>query len=592
MCNIIIKNTRSKIIKNDFSITILRKRLFAILIAITFLFLFVIGRLFYVQVIWGEELQEKAIDQWTREIPIISRRGKIVDCNGVVLADNTDTYTVFVRKKAVTELDKLCEVASEVLQLDYNSVLDRLTKTISSEVTLKKQVSKDKVDKLLSYNFSGVYYSRDNSRVYPYGDFLSSVLGFTSNDGKGQSGLELYYDKYLCGTNGEILYETDIVGVEIDGGKASYIPAINGLNIKLTIDYEIQEVVEEAMREAMQIHKAKSCQMIVVEPSTGAIKALALKPSYDLNDVNRDDLNQLFSLSRNNIISDIYEPGSTFKIFTTVANVEEYLKGNPKAYSLNHVFNSSRYRYIDGQKVKCWSTHENGRHAGLNIQGALNNSCNPIFVDMATSIGKETLYKYIEAFNFGSTTGIDFSGEANGMVLPVSSVQNVDLARIGFGQTIAVTGLQLAMATSAVANGGIYYTPYLVSEIYDSNGIVVQKNYPNEKNRVVSEEASRIVSDMLEDVVENGSGRHAYIEGYKVAGKTGTAQKYENGIIAQGKYVSSFIGYFPSNNPMYLALVIIDEPQGQYYGSTVAAPYAKNVFENIIKLKKIQPIVG
>ena len=566
-----------------------RKRLFAIIIAIAFLFLFVIGRLFYVQVIWGEELQEKAIDQWTREIPIISRRGQITDCNGVILADNKDTYTVFVRKKAVSDIEYLCEIASEILEIDYQTVYNRLTKTVSSEITLKKQVEKDKIDKLLSYNFSGVYYSRDNSRVYPYGDFLSSVLGFTSNDGKGQSGLELYYDKYLSGKNGEILYETDIVGVEIDGGKASYIPAKNGLNIKLTIDYEIQQAVEEAMREAMQVTKAKSCQMLVVEPSTGAIKAMAVKPSYDLNEIPREDLNELFSLSRNNIVSDIYEPGSTFKIITSAANIEEYLNGNAKAYSTTHVFNSSRYRYVDGQRVKCWSNHANGKHAGLTLQGALNNSCNPIFVDIAMSLGKETLYKYIEAFNFGNLTGIDFSGEAQGMILPKSAVQNVDLARIGFGQTIAVTGLQLAMATSAAINGGLYYTPYLISDIYDSNGIVVQKNNPIVKNRVVSEKASRILSEMLEDVVENGSGRHAYIEGYRVAGKTGTAQKYENGVIAQGKYVSSFIGYFPAHNPMYLALVIIDEPIGQYYGSLVAAPYAKNVFESIIKTKKIQP---
>ncbi len=590
MWNIFKKNHKEhKKIKSDFSLTVLRKRLFAIIIAIAFLFLFVIGRLFYVQVIWGEELQEKAIDQWTREIPIISRRGQITDCNGVILADNKDTYTVFVRKKAVSDIEYLCETASKILEIDYQTVYDRLTKTVSSEITLKKQVEKDKIDKLLSYNFSGIYYSRDNSRVYPYGDFLSSVLGFTSNDGKGQSGLELYYDKYLSGKNGEILYETDIVGVEIDGGKASYIPAKSGLNIKLTIDYEIQQAAEEAMRQAMQVTKAKSCQMLVVEPSTGAIKAMVVKPSYDLNEIPREDLNELFSLSRNNLVSDIYEPGSTFKIITSIANIEEYLKGNPKAYSNTHVFNSSRYRYVDGQRVKCWSNHANGKHSGLTLQGALNNSCNPIFVDLATSLGKETLYKYIEAFNFGNLTGIDFSGEAQGMVLPKSAVQNVDLARIGFGQTIAVTAIQLAMATSAAVNGGLYFIPYLISDIYDENGIVAQKNYPTLKNRVVSEKASRILSEMLEDVVENGSGRHAYIEGYRVAGKTGTAQKYENGVIAQGKYVSSFIGYFPAHNPMYLALVIIDEPVGEYYGSLVAAPYAKNVFESIIKTKKIQP---
>ena len=332
----------------------------------------------------------------------------------------------------------LAQTLSSVLELDYNSVYNRLTTTISSEITLKKNVSKDKIDKLLSYNFSGVYCSRDNFRIYPYNDLLSSVLGFTSSDGKGQSGLELYYDKYLSGINGEILYETDIVGVETPNGKASYIPATDGLNLKLTIDYEIQTLCETAMNEAYDVHKAKATQMLVLDPKTGEILAMCNKPSYNLNDVPRDNLELLHSLSRNNLVSDMYEPGSTFKILTTAANIEEYLSGNKSAYSVNHVFNSSRYRFIDGQKVKCWSDHKNGKHSALNIQGALNNSCNPIFVDMAMSLGKETLYKYVELFGYGKVTGIDFNGEAQGMVLPYFSIQNMDLARIAFGCPKAV----------------------------------------------------------------------------------------------------------------------------------------------------------
>ena len=548
------------------------------------------GRLFYIQVLWGEALQEKAIDQWTREIPVIAARGKIVDRNGVVLADNEDTYTVFVRKRAVTDMEGLVDALSSVLELDKTYVRNRLTTTVSSEVTVQKQVDKEKIDKLLKCGFEGVYYSRDNSRIYPYNEFLSSVMGFTSTDGKGQSGLELYYDKFMTGIDGEILYETDIVGVEINGGKASYIPSTSGLNIKLTIDYDVQQLCETAMDEAMEIHNAKSAQMLVMDPSTGEILALCTKPSFNLNEVPRDDLSSLNELSRNGLVCDIYEPGSTFKILTSAANIQEYLDKNPKAFSDTHIFNSSRYRYIDGQKVKCWSNHSNGKHANLNLQGALNNSCNPIFVDIAMSLGKEAMYKYINLFNYGSVTGIDFGGEAQGMILPMSAVQNVDLARIAFGQTIAVTGLQLAAATAAAINGGNYYTPYLVGEIYTEDGIVAQKNTPTLKNRAISEKASRMLTDMLESVVRDGSGKNAYIEGYRVAGKTGTAQKYENGKIAAGKYVSSFIGCFPANEPKYLALVIVDEPEGQYYGSTVAAPYAKSVFEGIIKLKNILPL--
>ncbi len=576
-------------IKNQYSITILRKRLLAISIAITFLFLFVIGRLFYVQVIWGEDLQTKAIDQWTREIPVIASRGLITDVNGVVLANNDDTYTVFVRKKAVSNIEDLAKSLAEILEMDYSFVLNRLTTTVSSEITIKKQVPKEKIDKIAQKNFLGVYYSRDNYRNYPYGELLSSVLGFTSTDGKGQSGLELYYDKYLSGINGEILYETDIVGVEIDGGKATYVPATNGLNLKLTIDYDVQQLCETAMEQAMQVHNPKSAQIIVLDPSSGAIRGLSIKPSFNLNEIPRDDLAALNKLSRNNLVSDIYEPGSTFKVLTAAANIEEYLNGNKSAFSINHIYNSSRYRYIDGQKVKCWSNHANGKHSALNLQGALNNSCNPIFVDIAMSLGKETMYKYIEAFNYGSVTGLDFAGESQGMVLPVTSVQNVDLARISFGQTVAVTGLQLASATAAAINGGNYFTPYLVSSIYADDGLIAENIEPKLKHRVISEKASEILNQMLEKVVSEGSGKQAYIAGYQVAGKTGTAQKYENGIIAQGKYVSSFVGYFPANNPQYLALVIIDEPVGQYYGSTVAAPYAKEVFEGIIKLKDIKP---
>ena len=576
------------VIIKHFSLTILRKRLLAIIVAVTFLLSVVIGRLFYIQILWGEDIQEKAIDQWTREIPVVASRGLISDRNGVVLAENGDTYTVFVRKKAVSNLNELASTLSKVLDMDFNYLLDRLTNTVSSEITIKKQVEKERIDNLLSYNLDGVYFSRDNFRVYPYGDFLSSVLGFTSTDGKGQSGLELYYDKFLSGSNGEILYETDIVGIKIGDGNASYIPATDGLNVKLTIDYDIQALTETAMNNAMEVHSAKSAQMLVIDPSNGQVLAMCNKPSYNLNELPRDDLSLLNSLSRNKLVSDVYEPGSTFKVLTAAANIEEYYRGNKNAFSLEKIYNSSRYRYIDGQKVKCWSNHSNGKHSCLDLSGALNNSCNPIFVDIACSLGKETMYKYVNLFGYGKVTGIDFSGESSGMILPETAVKNVDLARIGFGQTIAVTGLQLAMATASAVNGGTYYSPYLVLEVYDKNGIAAERVYPKAVNKTISERASKTLSEMLEKVVSEGSGKQAYIEGYRVAGKTGTAQKYENGVIANGKYVSSFVGYFPANNPKYLALVIIDEPKGEYYGSTVAAPYAKQVFEGIIKLKNIK----
>ena len=285
---------------------------------------------------------------------------------------------------------------------------------------------------------------------------------------------------------------------------------------------------------------------------------------------------------------DIYEPGSTFKVITAAADLEEYLKGNSAAFSPSYVFNSSRTRSIDGTTIKCWSDHKNGKHSNQTLAQALNNSCNPCFTDIALSLGKDTFYDYLSAFGFGNVTGIDFSGEAVGMLLPQSLVRNCDLARIGFGQTVAVTQLQLACAVAAAVNGGNYYVPRIAGGILSADG-TVQKFETVLKNKVISEEASRLLAEMLEGVVTEGSGKKAYIEGYKVGGKTGTAQKYEDGKIASGKYVSSFVGFFPSDEPRYLALITVDEPQGTYYGSAVAAPVAKEIFEDIIAIKNISP---
>lgn len=332
-----------------------------------------------------------------------------------------------------------------------------------------------------------------------------------------------------------------------------------------------------------------SAECIVLDPDTFEILALAGYPSYDLNDVPRNEPELLNSLSRNRIVSDIYEPGSTFKIVTAAADIEEWLRGNTSAFSDKYIFPSSRTRSVDGTTVKCWSAHANGRHCNQTLADALNNSCNPCFTDIALSLGRETFYDYLSAFGFGKATGVDFSGEALGMLLPETAVRDCDLARIGFGQTIAVSGLQLACAAAAAVNGGYYYTPHLVKSIYASDGYVLQEVEPALKNRTIGEEASGILAGMLEGVVRDGSGKKAYIEGYRVGGKTGTAQKYEDGHIAAGKYVSSFVGFFPADDPEYLALVIADEPQGAYYGSVVAAPCAKEIFEGIIALKNIQP---
>lgn len=556
--------------------------------AVTFLFCLLLGRFFYVQVLWKEELNYRALDQWTREIPIVAGRGKITDRNGVVLADNNAAYTVFARANAMSDKRTASTLLADTFSIDGDALYEKLTTKKASEITVAKRVDKTTIEKLSTLSLDGVYYARDNTRYYPKGETLCQVLGFTSIDNVGTTGIEKYYEQYLAGKNGELLHETDLIGVQIKDSVATYLPAEDGYNLQLTIDYGIQEIVESALKKTSATYSPVSAECIVLDVNTFEVLAMANYPSYNLNEVPRDDMQALNALSRNRIVSDIYEPGSTFKIITSAINLEEYYRGNVKAFSPNYVFSSSRTRAVDGTTVKCWSNHANGKHCNQTLSDALNNSCNPCFTDMALSLGKDTFYQYLTAFGFGKKTGLDFSGEAYGLLMPQAAVRNCDLARIGFGQTVAVSGLQLACATASAINGGYYYTPRLVKRIYAEDGYTLQENTKEETRRTISEQASKTLAEMLEGVVRDGSGKKAYIDGYRIGGKTGTAQKYENGRIAVGKYVSSFVGFFPVDNPKYLALVIVDEPKGAYYGSVVAAPCAGEIFQGIIRLKDIQ----
>lgn len=559
------------------------------MLAVTFLFLSVTVRVFIVQIADGRDLQSGAIDQWTRELPIAAKRGEIVDRNGVVLAGSDTSFSIFVRPRTVKSPELVAETLAEKLGLDAGSLKEKISGSSSSVVTVKRRVGKDKVDEIMSAKLSGVYFGEDFTRVYPYGNLLCRVIGYTSTDGRGQSGLEAYYDEILRGYDGEILYESDLVGKDVEGKTARYVRATDGLNLRLTIDADISRIADEVVAEATEIYSPKSVGILVLDPSNGAILAMSESPSFDLNNVPRNDPELLRISGRSSLISDSYEPGSTFKVLTAAANTEEYKKGNPAAFSPDHIFSSARYRIVDGRKIRCWSSHENGRHANENLARALNNSCNPCFVDIALSLGKSKMYEYIRAFGYGKTTGVDFSGEALGMVLPESAVTTGDLARISFGQTVAVTPLQLAAATACAVNGGIYYEPRFAEEIFDNEGRIAQTTGKKAKGRAIGEDTSAVIAAYLEGVVRDGSGKQAYIEGYRVGGKTATAQKYENGKIAQGKYVMSFVGFFPANDPKYLALAVVDEPVGGQYGSTVAAPLVKKVFEGIIGCKNIAP---
>ena len=559
----------------------------SVILAITFIFFLIAARYFYVQVIWGSELVLRAADQWNRDIPVVAQRGKILDRNGREIVVNSPTYSVFARPNSVSDKRHAAEVLSSVLGADEESIYKKLCSAGVSEVTLARQASPSVADGLVAAGLSGIYYSPDNKRVYPYGSTLCQVLGFTSSDGLGLSGIEKYYQSVLGGEDGAVLYTTDVVGRETGATRIVYREATDGEDIYLTIDLGIQLIAERAVEEVCRSSGAKSASCIVLDPSDFEVLAMAVSPSYDLNDIPRDQPDELNSLSRNTLVCDIYEPGSTFKILTAAADIEEYFNGNPSALSPTYIFSSSRTRSVDGTTVKCWSDHANGKHANQTLAEALNNSCNPCFTDIALALGKQKFYDYLSAFGLGNVTGLDFSGEALGMLVPQSLVRDCDLARIGFGQTIAVTALQLACAAASVINGGYYYVPRLMKAVGSGGG--AEYVQPVLKNRTVSERTSALMRSMLEGVVSEGSGKHAYIEGYRVGGKTGTAQKYEDGAVAAGKYVSSFIGFFPADEPRYLALVIVDEPKGAYYGSTVAAPVAKNIFEDIIALKNIGP---
>ncbi len=576
--------------QNNYYIT--KKRLLSLLVAAIFLFSVIFLRLGYIQIIWGKDLQARASEQWQRDLPLRAYRGDIVDTNGSLLATTETGYSVYARPQSVENAEYAAEKLSEILSLEYQTVYEKLTKRGVSEVTVKRQITAAKAEEVRECNLEGIYLASEGLRSYVYGDFLSQVLGFVSFDGTGQTGIEAYYDKYLQGLNGMLLTETDLVGDELEKGGTTYIPSVNGLTVTLTIDAVIQAIAENVLELAMYQQNPQAARCIVLDVTTGEVLAMASKPSVDLNDLPRDDIQYLMKYSKNTLLTDVYEPGSTFKILTASACLEEYRNGNPKAFSAEHIFgNSSGIRIVDGSKISCWTKHANGKHSNQNLSDALNNSCNPIFTDIALSLGKATMYDYLEKFGYGSATGIDFSGEQSGILVPETAVTNGDLARIGFGQTIAVTALQLCMATAAAVNGGLLMKPYLVKEISDPvSGQVVKRFSPTVVNRAISEETSRQIAAMLKRVVDEGGGKNAKIEGYQVGGKTGTAQKFVDGALATGKYVSSFIGFFPASSPKYLVLMIVDEPQGQSYGSIVAAPYAGTIFREIINYKNIMPL--
>lgn len=563
------------------SIISLKRRLLAIFVLVAFVFLVIIVRLGYLQLFKGSWLQARAIDQWTRELPLKALRGDIVDTNGVTLATNYTTYDIYVRPSMVKDKNKVAQVLSDILGIDFDKVYFKVSDMYVSESLIKLQANKDIIEKVKKENLVGVVFSENNSRYYPYNDMLTQVLGFTTIDNVGQAGLEAYYNKYLTGVDGYILEESDVKGVKLDNTLTTYVPSISGLNLELTIDINIQRFLEDALAVLMEEQIPKKASGIVMNPNTGEIVAMASLPNFDLNKVPRNDVSQLMETVKNINIVDVYEPGSTFKCVTLASAIE-------LGYAtLNDTFFDPGYRIVDKEKIKCWKLTGHGLQT---LSEGLCNSCNSVFVDLALRMGKENVYKMFENFGIGECLGVDFLGESAGIVMNYNSSKTVDVARMGFGQAVAMTPLQLINSICSLVNGGTLYQPYFLKSMSDNEGTIVYQNYSNKLGSTISEETSAIMRQMMIDVIEQYSGYYAFIPGYDVGGKTGTSQKYQDGRLS-GEYIASFVGVFPGDNPDYVVLIVVDEPGGvSYYGSIAATPYAKMVIENIINYKNYEPV--
>lgn len=548
------------------------------MLSIIVLFISICFRLFYLQIIDGKQLQIKAASQWLRDLPLSSKRGDILDCNGTVIATSITTYDVYVRARNVNNAEQLTTLLCEKLNLNFDKTYKKVTNTLVSESLIKMQVDEEVALSLVNSGLTGIYLSQNVGRVYPFGDLLTQVLGYCSIDNSGQTGIENYYNSYLKGIDGKSMVQANAQGVEIENTLEYYLPSIDGANAKLCIDSQIQLILEKCLENAFIEHKAQGAWGIVLDATNGAILAMSNMPSFNLNDVPRDDLNYLNQLSKNSCVVDVYEPGSTFKIATIAACLNEGLT------SLEEKFYCSGSCSVDGQKIKCWKTQG---HGSQTLIEGFKNSCNCVFVNLALRLGVEKFYDYLSLFGIGSKTGVDIYSESAGILLKESSVKNVDLARIGFGQSVAVTPLQLASMVATITTGKSY-TPHLIDEIYTEDSRLYKYN-TNSKQINLKLEVIKAVNNMLFNNV-NTQESATFVAGYNVGGKTGTAQKFKNGALAVGKYISSFFGVYPTNNPKYVVIICIDEPSnGVYYGGLVAKPAGQAFFNELFKVKNISP---
>lgn len=555
----------------------LQKRFIAIVLIVVTLFVVLLGRIFYLQMIKGKHLQMLAAEEWLRDLPLSSKRGEIYDSSGVSIATTITTYDVYVRARNVTNPSELATAITNALDLEYSTAYNKVTNTSISEVLIKMQVEPSTALSLAEYD--GVYLSQNVARVYPYNELLTQVLGYCTIDNIGQAGLEQYYDKYLKGVDGKSLTQTNAQGKEIENSLGYYIPSVPGADLYTTLDIQMQAILERELATAYEENKALGVSGIILNAKTGGIMAMANLPSFDLNNIPRDDITTLQEQTKNSCVVDVYEPGSTFKLITLSAALNEGLT------DLDERFYCSGSITVDGERIKCWKT---AGHGSETLTEAFKNSCNCVFVQLALRLGVDKYYDYLNYFGIGEKTGVDISSESSGIVMPKESVRTVDLARIGFGHAIALTQLQLASVYAKITTG-YNTTPHLLDYISADGNVLYQTNVSQSKINL-SEETIQKVNMLLANNI-NSDGDYTFVAGYDVGGKTGTAQKYdENGQIASGKYISSFIGTYPASNPEYVLLICINEPSaGAYYGGVVAKPVGQRIFSAIFETKSVSP---
>lgn len=559
-----------------------KKKILVVFLAAFILILYLIGRLVYLMVFDAEYYQQKAEDLHERERDIKAARGEIIDRNGTVLATNRTVCTISVIHSQIENPEKVIEKLSEFLEMDADQVRKKVEK-ISSIERLRSNVDKRTGDKIRNLGLAGVKVDEDFKRYYPYNELASKVLGFTGGDNQGIVGLEVKYEKYLKGINGKILTTTDARGIELDGVAEDRLEPEAGNTLRISLDYTMQKYALQMAEKVRTEKQADKVGIILMNPQNGEIYAMVNVPEFDLNqpfmlnneetgenltdEQRQDALNQMW---RNGCINDTYEPGSTFKIITASAGLEE------GAVHLTDQFSCPGYKVVEDRRIRC---HKVGGHGAENFVQGIQNSCNPVFIEVGLRIGVDRFFDYFRQFGLMDLTGVDIPGEAGTIMHKKENVGQVELATISFGQSFQITPIQLATTVSALVNGGRRVTPHFGMEVLSEEGKKVKTFRYNAKKHIVSEKTSQTMRELLESVVAEGSGKNAYVEGYRIGGKTATSQTLPR---SANKYISSFVGFAPADDPQILGMCVIYNPQGVYYGGTIAAPVIGKIFENIL----------